>query len=291
MILITGASGKTGLAILQRLSDLDEGVRVLVHRPEQVAILKAGGAREVILGDIENQQTLKDACRGIRAVYHICPNMHPQELRIGRQTLDAALQANIERFVYHSVLHPQTEAMPHHWNKLRVEEMILTTGLPFTILQPCAYMQNVLGYWSKITAEGIYPVPYSPQTRLSMVDLEDVAQAAVKVLVEEDHENATYQLCGPQSLNQNEVAGVLGEVLGKPVKAEGQSPDVWEQAARTSGMNEYARQTLLKMFKFYDSYGLVGSPSVLTWLLGRQPTTFREFVQRTVKERIAPPQQ
>lgn len=289
MILITGASGKTGRAILQKLSGLEEGVRVLVHRPDQVEILKAAGAQEVILGDLESRLALDNACRGIRAVYHICPNMHPQEMQIGRKALDAALQAMVERFVYHSVLHPQTETMPHHWNKLRVEEMILTTGLPFTILQPCAYMQNVLGYWPKITAEGVYPVPYSPKARLSMVDLEDVAQAAVKVLVEDGHENATYQLCGPQSPDQNEVAAVLGEVLGKPVRVEAQSPASWEETARASGINEYARQTLLKMFRFYDSYGLVGSPSVLTWLLGRQPTSFREFVLRTVKEKNAPP--
>ena len=291
MILVTGASGKTGQAIIRLLSGLDEGVRALAHRPEQVERLKSAGAREVILGDLESPQTLDQACRGIRAVYHICPNMHPQEIQIGRKALDAALQAKVERFVYHSVLHPQAEAMPHHWNKLRVEEMIFTSGLAYTILQPCAYMQNVLGYWSKITTDNVYPVPYSRQTRLSMVDLENVAQVAVKALVGPDHDRAIYELCGPEAPTQTEVACMLGEMLGKTVRAEVQALDAWENAARESGMNDYARQTLMKMFVYYDRYGLIGSPSVLAWLLGRQPTTFREFLLRTVQERNALPKQ
>ncbi len=53
----------------------------------------------------------------------------------------------LSHFVYHSVLHPQTEEMPHHWQKLRVEESLFRTHLPFTILQPCAYMQNLDIHW------------------------------------------------------------------------------------------------------------------------------------------------
>jgi NAD(P)H dehydrogenase (quinone) len=287
MILIIGASGKTGRSIIQFLKNSGEGVRALVHRPDQVGLLKAAGAHEVVVGDLQSQPDLAQAFQGIRAVYHICPNMHPQEVQIGRNVIEAALQAKVERFVFHSVLHPQTEAMPHHWNKLRVEEMILTTGLTYTILQPCAYMQNVLGYWAKITGENVYPVPYSVHTRLSMVDLEDVACVAAKVLVEQGHQNATFELCGPEALTQNEVAVMLSQVLGRSISAVELDLDTWEKQARAGGMNEYARQTLLKMFTYYNRYGLTGSPSVLAWLLRREPTTFRDFVVRTVKEKNA----
>ena len=289
MILITGASGKTGRSIIRHLKNSGEGVRALVHRADQAGLIKTAGAAEVVLGDLESQVDLAKASQGVRALYHICPNMHLREVSIGRNVLEAAINAKVERFVYHSVLHPQTEEMPHHWNKLRVEEMIFTTGLTYTILQPCAYMQNVLGYWSKITGENVFPVPYSLEARLSMVDLEDVARVASRVLVEPGHENATYELCGPEALTQNDVAKILGRVLGKSVKAVRLELDTWEKQARSGGMNDYARQTLLKMFAYYDRFGLIGSPSVLAWLLRRQPTTFEEFVSRTVLERNESP--
>ena len=64
------------------------------------------------------------------SVYHVCPNVSPDEIAIGRVSIAAARSAGVEHFVYHSVLHPQTEAMPHHWLKLRVEEALITSGLP-----------------------------------------------------------------------------------------------------------------------------------------------------------------
>ena len=82
--------------------------------------------------------------------------------------------------------------MPHHWKKLRVEEMLFESRLPYTILQPATYMQNLLAYWCKIHEEGIFQLPYSVETRLSMVDLNDVAQAAAIVLTEPGHVGATY---------------------------------------------------------------------------------------------------
>ncbi len=285
MILITGASGKTGRALLHRLTQNGEPVRALVHHPEQAAQLIAGGAQEALVCDLLSPGELERACQGVRAVYHICPNMHPQEVQIGRNILAAAVLVGVERFIYHSVFHPQTEAMPHHWNKLRVEELIFNTHLQYTILQPCVYMQNVLGYWKQITTQGLYAVPYSNETRLSMVDLDDVAEVAARVLLEPGHLGAIYELCGPQALTQTQVAEILSQELGSAVLARSLSLDEWEKGARATGMGDYSRETLKKMFIYYENYGLTGSSSVLAWLLERQPTTFRQFVHRVVSEK------
>ncbi len=285
MILITGSSGKTGQALVNRLKLSGEPVRAVVHNPDQVTQLVAAGAREALVCDLLAADELQRACHGVRAVYHICPNMHPQEVQIGRNILAAAMQAGVERFVYHSVFHPQTEAMPHHWSKLRVEELIFTSRLQFTILQPCVYMQNVLGYWKKVTTQGLYSVPYSNETRLSMVDLDDIAEIAAKVLVEPGHFGAIYELCGPQALTQTQVAEVLSQELGFPVTAQPISLSEWEKGARATGMSDFSRETLMKMFTYYENYGLTGSSAVLAWLLGRQPATFRQFVHRMVSEK------
>jgi uncharacterized protein YbjT (DUF2867 family) len=281
MILVTGAAGKTGRAVVQALARRGEPIRALARWVDQEDLLKALGAQEVIVGDILSQLTFERAMKGIRAVYHICPNMHPDEILIGADVILAAHHAGVEHFVYHSVLHPQTESMPHHWKKLQVEELLLESGLNFTILQPAVYMQNVLGYWKKIVDEHIYPVPYAPETRLGMVDLEDVASAAAVVLCEPGHFGATYELVSSQPLSQVQLAELLSQELGFTVRAEAVPLENWELQARKSGMDDYQVETLLKMFQYYEKFGLWGNPNVLRWLLGRDPADFAAFIRRS----------
>lgn len=280
MILVTGAAGKTGRAVIQALNRKGHAVRALVHRPQQAQEVIAVGAQDVVAGDMRLRTTMDEAARATRAVYHICPNMSPDEVEIGQLAIGAARAAGVEHFVYHSVLHPQTEAMPHHWQKLRVEESILESGLPFTILQPAAYMQNVLAYRERIVNEGVYAVPYAVETRLSMVDLEDVAAVAVRVLAEPGHAGATYELAASELLSQVQVAEVLEGHLGRPVQAQAVSLALWEGQAQASGLGGTQIQTLLQMFRFYERYGFQGNANVLEWLLGRPPTTFAAFVAR-----------
>ena len=166
-------------------------VRALLHRPEQVTSIQDLGTLEIATGDMRDLAVMERAARGAQVIYHICPNVCPDEVAIGQIVIAAARSARTERLVYHSVLHPQTEAMPHHWNKLRVEEKLFESGLPYTLLQPAAYMQNVLAYWNQIVEQGVYLVPYSVEARLSMVDLQDMAEAAAIVLTEPAHVGAT----------------------------------------------------------------------------------------------------
>jgi len=283
MILVTGAAGKTGQAVIRTLTAKGEKVRALVHRPEQTRTVEELGAQEVVVGDMRLQATMDRAARGAQAIYHICPNVHPDEIAIGQTVIAAARSAGVEHFVYHSVLHPQTEAMPHHWQKLRIEEHLFESGLPRTILQPTAYMQNLLAHWGQIVEQGTYSVPYAVETRLSLVDLEDVAEAAALVLTEPGHVGATYELVGTEGMSQTEVAAILSQQLGCPVCAQVVSLEAWAQRAGAAGLGDYQVETLLKMFRYYERYGFWGSPRVLGWLLGRPPTTLVDFVERIVR--------
>lgn len=285
MILVTGASGKTGRAIIQALSVRGRVTRAWVHRRDQVQMMKSLGAEEVLLGDMRDKKTMEQAVRGVRSVYHICPNVNPDEILMGQVAIRAARSAGVGHFVYHSVLHPQTEAMPHHWQKLRVEERLFESGLSYTILQPAAYMQNVLAYWEQIAREGVYAVPYAIETRLGLVDLKDVAEVAAKVLLEPGHSGATYELCGADVLSPIEVASKLSTQIGQEVCAEQVLMDVWEEGARAAGLGEYQRKTLVKMFQYYECHGFWGNPRVLGWLLDREPTSFMDFVGRVIGER------
>jgi NAD(P)H dehydrogenase (quinone) len=284
MIVVTGAGGKTGKTVVKALLEAgSEPVCALVRRAEQQVDLKSSGAQISLAGDLLDPAFLREALQGARAVYHICPNMSPDEVQIAANAIAAAREGGVNHFVYHSVLHPQVEAMPHHWQKMRVEELLFASGLPYTILQPAAYMQNVLAYWESITRQGIYPVPYSVDARISIVDLEDVAAAAARVILEPGHAGAVYELAGPEPLSQVEVAEILARALNRPVIAQAVDREEWKHRTSSSGMGRYAQDTLLKMFAYYDSFGLVGNSHVLEWVLGRTPGSFRHFVDRTVK--------
>jgi NAD(P)H dehydrogenase (quinone) len=218
--------------------------------------------------------------QGTDAIYHICPNVSPHEVAFAKGVVAAAADHGVPRFVYHSVLHPQIEAMPHHWSKMRVEEMLFNSALDVTILQPTAYMQNSFAQWDRMVNDGIYRVPYPVETRLSLVDLDDVAEAAAIVLTNAGHSSATYELVGTPPLSQIEVAETFGQALNKTVRAKAETIGIWDKRARSAGMDDHQRDTLIRMFRAYASDGLKGNPNVLSWLLGRAPTSLTAFAAR-----------
>lgn len=281
MILITGSAGKTGRSVLQALVDRDFPVRALVHRADQCSVVQSLGAVDVIVGDMRSPEIMQQAVRGVEAIYHIPPNMSPDELSIGQHAITAARSAGVEHFVFHSVLKPQIKAMPHHWNKMLVEEQLVASQLPYTILQPAAYMQNILANWYSIRENGVYPVPYPAGTRICLVDLEDVAQVAATVLTEAGHKFAAYELAGTGGISQTEVADRLGQELERPVIVSSIPVDRWAEKARRSGLAEYQVETLVKMFTYYQDFGFEGNSKVLTWLLGRSPGSLEEFIRRS----------
>jgi NAD(P)H dehydrogenase (quinone) len=278
MILVTGAAGKTGKAIVKALAARGAKVRALVRRPEQVPALTALGAAEISFGGFEDSCALALAASGAQAIYHICPNVSRDELSYARAVATAAQTHNVKRFVFHSVLHPQIEAMPHHWQKMRVEEMLLAADFDLTVLQPTVYMQNILGVWPAIVGDGVFRIPYPVETRLSFVDLNDVAEAAATVLTQDGHIGATYELTGTAPLSQNDVAAAIGAALEREIRVEVEAVEAWQARAGAAGMDDHERITLAAMFRYYAKYGLVGNSKMLGWLLGRTPNSLAQFL-------------
>jgi uncharacterized protein YbjT (DUF2867 family) len=274
MILVTGAAGKTGQAVLSALASKGAQTRALIRRA-------ASKQSDAIVGDMADPLTIAKALQGADAVYLIVPNLHPQEFEIGRAWITAARSAGIKRFVYHSVLFPQIEAMPHHWQKLQVEEALIQSGLDFTILQPASYMQNIRPYWQEIVSKGLYRMPYSVQSRFSPVDLKDVAEVSTIVLQENGHSGGIYQLAGPEVLNSAEMAVRMGKELGHAVQAASQPLLEWMISAKN--LSQYARDSLGQMFAYYDQHGFWSSNQTLENLMGRPQTSFATFLQELSK--------
>lgn len=279
LILVTGAGGKTGRLVVQRMAEEGHLVRALVHRPEQRERLVGLGARETLTADMTRPEDLAKAVKSAGAVYHICPNVHPGEVEIGEAMISAALEAGVERFVFHSVLRPDVEDMPHHWLKYAVEQELMASGLAYTIVRPCAYMQNLAAQLPRVRDHGRLEVPYDVDAGFSVVDLRDVARVAARVLSEPGHEGRVYELCGPESVSSRRMARTLQTAVGRPVEAVAVDPSDWEREALAAGLKEYAIAALLAMFRWYDRHGLVGSPADLERLLDGPAGSFGDFVR------------
>lgn len=277
MILVTGAAGKTGRTVIKGLRARGAPVRALVRRESYAATAREAGAQEVVVGDLRDPEALRRAAAEVLAVYHVPPNMHPDEVAMGEVVLDAAAENGVGRFVYHSVLHPQIEAMPHHWRKLQVEARVLESGLGFTILQPAAYMQNTLGGIHQAEERGVFEVPYPVGTRLAMVDLADVGQVAAEVLTEPGHDGAIYELVGEPGISVEQVTEVMAEELERDVVPQEISLEDWAARARDGGMDADRVEDFLAMFRHYGQFDFVGNSNVLTSLLGGGPRTYAEF--------------
>src|ERR1700704_5931605 len=135
MILVTGAGGKTGTAVIKSLIGRGALVRAFVQSLAHEVSLTAMGISQVVVGEMNDANALSRAARGADAIYHICPNVSPHEVAFAKTLITAATGQGVARLVYHSVLHPQIEAMPHRWNKLRVEGMLFSSAIDIPFLQ------------------------------------------------------------------------------------------------------------------------------------------------------------
>jgi len=283
LILVTGAAGRTGRAVVGALAARGVAARALVRRPEQVAQLRTAGAAEVVVGDLRERAALRRAAHGTGGVYYICPELNPDEEGIGEALIKAMREAGAWRLVYHSVLHPQADGVPHHLMKLHTERLVVDSGLAYTILQPAPYMQNLSAHRYDVVTHGVYRVPYSVLAPFSWIDLRDVAHTAAKVLAEPGHDAATYELAGPEPLSSAQVAERWAAVLGRPVRAETMSRDAWAGELARSGAGGYQLDARAAMVRYYDRHGLVGNPNALTWLLPRRPGTLTEFLRASAR--------
>jgi len=237
LILVTGASGRTGRAVISALDSQNVSTRAFIRRKEASAELLKLGANEIALGDFFNYDSLEDAVSGCSHVIHICPPMHPGEAELAIQMTDLCLRLKVERLVLYSVLHPLLSDVRHHHFKLKAEEYLVNSGQTYTILQPGRYMQHHVPIWKEIMETGKHRMPFSVDAKFNIVDLADLAEAAANILMGEGHEAATYQLAGPQALNQIDMAEIISNVTGRSVKAEKKTFAEFKDGAKNSGMS------------------------------------------------------
>jgi len=279
-VLVTGSHGRTGKPIVQALAQRGADVRAFIRDADQTSTLKELGASEVAVGDMQKPETIAPAVDGCDAVVHIGPPMHPHEKEMTANFVAAAQASGVSRFIYYSVMHPLRRDVRHHSLKLDTEEMVIESGVPYTIVQPIRYMQHLEPIWKRVTEEGIHAMPFNTHLKFNVVDLLDLAEATARVTLEDGWLYGTFELAGPEPLSQEDMAQIISDVTGKEVRAEATPIAKMQEKARAAGASDDREEQMTIMNEHYDKYGFLGNPKILEMILGRAPTTFKSYVER-----------
>lgn len=286
---MTAAHGNQGRLLVPKLLAAGVRVRASVASEASAARLRAAGVDDVVVGDLSDPAVLRRAVDGAASVYHVGPTLHPREREIGLAVVDAASEHGVQHLVLSSVLHAITTDLVQHEIKRDVEEHLLSSGLEFTILQPANYMLPLK--LRPVFDRGVFELSWSLDRRQSMVDLGDVTDVALTVLTEgEHHHGATYELVGPGRFTAHELGDIIARVLDRPIEVRQIDADTylraWVGNADPATVTHQAR-VLRSISARYSSHDFVGNPNVLTWLLGRRPTTFADHVAAQYRSHLA----
>jgi NADH dehydrogenase len=230
MILVVGSTGFLGSEICRRLVGRGQAVRGLVRatsNPERVAALKALGVT-TMLGDLQQSETLAAACQGVATVISTASttiSMQPTDSipatdQQGQLNLvQAARDAGVSQFIYVSYskkIEPGPNPCPLTVAKRCVEQAVIASGMTYTILRPCDFMEA----WLSPMVGFDYPnakanVFGDGHARISYISLGDVAQYAVESLDNPAARNAIFELGGPAALSQLEAVRIFEQASGK----------------------------------------------------------------------------
>ena len=232
---------------------------------------------------------------GAAAVYHIGPTFHTFETQIGHNMVTAALAHQkadgiFKHFVYSSVTHTQIRKLLNHDAKRLVEEFLVESGLPYTIVKPTHFMDMfpVAELMKSAEQDITWPAWWDPDTKFAFIALRDLGFAASKFLIErEPHFFAAYDLCGTGLMSHTEQCEIAGKVIGKtitPVLTDfRKAVDDFVAGKYGKDVPSYSRDAAERLFLYYNRHGLPGNPSLLRWILGREPTSFRKWADDQVK--------
>jgi len=279
-ILVTGASGRVGLHVVDHLVNRGGKVRVLT-RDASKANFPAGV--EVAQGDLLDIDTLRAAFDGISALF-LLNAVTSDEFTQAIITLNIAREDGVDRVVYLSVMHADRFVnVPHFAVKSGAERMLAQMGFNATILRPSYFINNELMIKDVIINHGVYPMPIGSKG-VAMVDARDIAEVAAIELIRRDQAPdklpiETINLVGPDTLTGLDVAAIWSDVLGRPVAYGGDDPTGFEQNMATF-MPKWMAYEMRLMAERYVSDGMIpeaGDLERLTKILGRPLHSYRAF--------------
>jgi uncharacterized protein YbjT (DUF2867 family) len=278
MILITGASGTVGRAVLEEVRK--------TGRPAKAMVRDAGDAQkripgvEAVVADFADKPSLKRALTGTDTLFLVCSPI-PQLVELESNVIDVAKEVGVKHLVLNSALGAADYPKSYpSWHR-KVEDKLQSSGISYTILRPNSFMQNILAYQApSIRAQGAF---YSAMgdAKLSFIDVRDIAAISAKILVAPQcHAGKIYELNGPEAVTYSQVAERISRVIGSPVRFVDIPEDVQRKSMLDLGLPEWQVSALLDLQRYYSVERKGGEVTEVTrQLLGRAPISLEQFLQ------------
>lgn len=227
--LITGATGNTCSILIPQLLNEGHEVRAFVRNEVKAMPLRKAGA-EIYVGDLDHPETIDDALEEIDQVY-LCTWNGPTALNQGKNVIEAIKRSGKKPLVVrHSAFGDPGSRIIQQVNA--VDRTLKEAGLPWIILRPTFFMQNLLMASETIQSDGRIYWDWN-DGRVAMIDVRDIAESALGALTGKAKEGVEYILVGPEPISMYEVARSFSKVLGKQVDYI----PVPHEAAKESMMN------------------------------------------------------
>jgi uncharacterized protein YbjT (DUF2867 family) len=281
MILITGASGTVGKAVLRETGRMESKFRGMFRSKEEAA--KAPSGCEAVLADYSDRQALRKAIDGVTSVFVVCSPI-PQLVELESNVLDVCKETGVKHVVLSSALGSGDygKSFPS-WHR-KVEDKLKTTEMSYTILRPNGFLQNIVTYNApSIRAQGAFYAAMG-DAKVSYVDVGDIAVVAAKALKGGVHAGKTYELNGPEAISNQELAKRISKVAGRTVNYVDIPESAQREAMLGLGMPEWQVTALLELQQYYKQGGGGKTDGLLRALIERDPITLHQYLRANARE-------
>lgn len=258
-VLVIGATGELGREVASILCDrAGVQVRAFVRRP-----LTAGSppVDEVVIGDLRDRDSLRDACAGMRTMFLVSSPTQDQ-VELETNAIEAAEAAGVERIVKVSNIPLPGLDTGLHGNHRAVERRLAASRCRSTIVQP-SFFSSVIDKQGDVVARGAVVLPTGPG-KIAWIEPSDIAAVAAEALVRFDLDGPLH-LTGPDALDGDEVAARLG------VKRIDLPLDKWRATVVASGLDPWLADSSVHLFEAVARGALAQTTDTVESVLGRPP--------------------
>lgn len=278
MILITGATGRTGSQAAKLLAQKGEKVRALVRNPEKAAALQAAGV-EIAVGDAGDAASVRAALRGVDKIAIILPNGEKQ-LEYERQLASLAAEAGVKHILKVSSMESHANAPnPTHAAHWDSEQHIKSLGVPWTMVRPSFYMQNFLSNAATIKAENKFYYPFGENGGAVMMDARDVGFFIAHVFTTPGHANKSYDITSGDRLKMSEAAAVISKVLGRKVEYVPQDPAAFRAHLGRFIKSQWHLDAVCDIFREIANGYMTHTTTTFKDVTGRDPVSLEGFIR------------
>ncbi|MDO5534929.1 MAG: SDR family oxidoreductase [Propionibacteriaceae bacterium] len=274
-VFVTGATGTVGSAVVGHLLARGESVVAAIRGPEDAARVPAEASTR-LFDFAASRAELRAALTGCDRLFLMRPPAIVDVRRFLFPLVDAARDEGIQQIVFLSLQGVQVNRRtPHH----AVESYLRALDAPYTLLRPNFFAQNLAtAYAQRIRESGEIFVP-AGSSRTAFIDARDIGRVAATALTVEGHLQKAYTLSGEQSLTYEQVAAIMTDVLGRPIRYTRPSEQEYLAAMAAEGVPP-DRLAVLKMIHRVVRLNISAFPNrTVRRLTGRAATPLEEFVR------------